>query len=48
MKDVTLVIMAAGIVSRFGTGIKQLTPVGPSNELIIDYSLTYSHAYAFG
>lgn len=39
MKDVTLVIMAAGIGSRFGTGIKQLAPVGPNNELIIDYSI---------
>ncbi len=35
----TLVIMAAGIGSRFGGGIKQLTPVGPNGELIIDYSV---------
>ncbi len=34
----TLVIMAAGIGSRFG-GIKQLTPVGPNQEFIIDYSI---------
>lgn len=34
----TLVIMAAGIGSRFGKGIKQMEPVGPSGELIIDYS----------
>ena len=34
-----LVIMAAGIGSRFSGGIKQLTPVGPHNELIIDYSI---------
>lgn len=34
----TLVIMAAGIGSRFGTGIKQMESVGPSGELIIDYS----------
>ena len=39
MKDTTLVIMAAGIGSRFGKGTKQLTPVGPSGELIIDYSI---------
>ncbi len=39
MKDTTLVIMAAGIGSRFGKGIKQLTPVGPSGELIMDYSV---------
>lgn len=37
--DTTLVIMAAGIGSRFGKGTKQLTPVGPSGELIIDYSV---------
>lgn len=35
----TLLIMAAGIGSRFGKGIKQLTPVGPSGKLIIDYSI---------
>lgn len=37
--NTTLVVMAAGIGSRFGGGIKQLTPVGPSGELIIDYSV---------
>ncbi len=36
---VSLVIMAAGIGSRFGGGIKQLTPVGPGGEIIIDYSI---------
>ena len=35
----SLVIMAAGIGSRFGTGIKQMESVGPSGELIIDYSI---------
>ena len=35
----TLVIMAAGIGSRFGGGIKQIEPVGTSGELIIDYSI---------
>ena len=35
----TLVIMAAGIGSRFGGGIKQLEPVGPSGEIIMDYSV---------
>ncbi len=39
MKKTTLVVMAAGIGSRFGGGIKQLEPVGPSGELIIDYSV---------
>ena len=36
MKDTTLVIMAAGIGSRFGGGIKQLTSFGPSGEIIMD------------
>ncbi len=35
----TLIIMAAGIGSRFGGGIKQLAPVGPSGEIIMDYSI---------
>ena len=35
----TLVIMAAGIGSRFGGGIKQLAPVGPGGEIIMDYSI---------
>lgn len=39
MQDTTLVVMAAGIGSRFGGGIKQLTPVGPNGEIIIDYSI---------
>lgn len=33
-----LVVMAAGMGSRFG-GLKQLTPVGPSGEFLIDYSV---------
>ncbi len=36
---VSLVIMAAGIGSRFGGGIKQLEPVGPNGEIIMDYSI---------
>lgn len=35
----SLVIMAAGIGSRFGQGIKQLEPVGPDGEIIMDYSI---------
>ena len=34
----TLLIMAAGMGSRFG-GLKQLEPVGPNGEIIIDYSI---------
>ena len=39
MKPTTLLIMAAGIGSRFGGGIKQLEPVGLHNEIIMDYSI---------
>lgn len=35
----TLVIMAAGIGSRYGGGIKQLEAVGPNGEIIMDYSI---------
>ena len=35
----TLVVLAAGIGARYGAGIKQLEPVGPGGELIIDYSV---------
>ena len=37
-KDVTLIILAAGMGSRFG-GLKQIEPMGPSDEFIIDYSV---------
>ncbi len=39
MKNTTLVIMAAGMGSRFGGGIKQLEPMGPNGEIIMDYSI---------
>ena len=39
MKNTTLVIMAAGIGSRFGGGIKQLEKMGPNGEIIMDYSI---------
>lgn len=39
MKETALVIMAAGIGSRFGGGIKQLAKLGPGGEIIIDYSI---------
>lgn len=38
MSDLTLVIMAAGMGSRFG-GLKQIEPIGPNGEFIIDYSI---------
>lgn len=37
-KDLTLVILAAGMGSRFG-GLKQIEPMGPNGEFIIDYSV---------
>ena len=39
MMKTTLLIMAAGIGSRFGGGIKQLEPVGLHDEIIMDYSI---------
>lgn len=39
MSRAALVVMAAGIGSRFGGGIKQLEPVGPNGEIIMDYSI---------
>ena len=38
MKEKTLLILAAGMGSRFG-GLKQIEPVGPNKEFIIDYSI---------
>lgn len=38
MKNVTLVVMAAGMGSRYG-GLKQIDPVGDKGEIIIDYSV---------
>ena len=37
-KNLTLLIMAAGMGSRFG-GLKQIEPIGPNGEFIIDYSI---------
>lgn len=47
MQKVTLVIMAAGIGSRYGGGIKQLAVVGPNNEIIMDYSIYDALAAGF-
>ena len=43
----TLVILAAGIGARYGAGVKQLAPVGPNGELIIDYSIHDAIAAGF-
>ncbi len=38
MNQTTLVVMAAGMGSRYG-GLKQIDPIGPNGEIIIDYSV---------
>ena len=38
MKEKTLIVMAAGMGSRFG-GLKQIEPIGPNGEFILDYSI---------
>lgn len=39
MANMTLVVLAAGMGTRFGTRIKQLEKLGPDGELLIDYSV---------
>lgn len=46
MKEKTLVILAAGMGSRFG-GMKQIEPVGPNGEFLIDYSIYSAIRYGF-
>ena len=46
MKEKTLVILAAGMGSRFG-GLKQIEVVGPNGEFIIDYSIYSAIKYGF-
>ena len=46
MKEKTLVILAAGMGSRFG-GMKQTYPVGPNGEFIMDYSIYSAIKYGF-
>ena len=46
MKNITLLVMAAGMGSRYG-GLKQLDEVGPSGETIIDYSVYDAIAVGF-
>lgn len=43
----TLVVMAAGMGSRYG-GLKQLDPLGPNGETIMDYSIYDAHKAGFG
>jgi len=43
----TLVIMAAGMGSRYG-GLKQIDPVGPSGEIVLDYSIYDAIQAGFG
>ena len=43
----TLIIMAAGMGSRFG-GLKQITPVGPAGEKLMDYSIYDALRAGFG
>ena len=47
MKKTALVVMAAGIGSRFGGGIKQLAKLGPHGEIIMDYSVHDALAAGF-
>ncbi len=47
MTKPTLVIMAAGMGSRYG-GLKQIDPVGPSGEMILDYSVYDALRAGFG
>ena len=45
--DTTLIIMTAGIGSRFGTGIKQLAKMAPNGEIIMDFSIYDAKAAGF-
>jgi hypothetical protein len=47
MSSLTLVVMAAGIGSRYG-GLKQIDPVGPSGEVVLDYSVFDALRSGFG
>ncbi len=46
MKKPVLVIMAAGMGSRYG-GLKQIDPVGPNGQIILDYSIYDAHRAGF-
>lgn len=44
----TLLVLAAGMSSRYGGGLKQIDPIGPSGEIIIDYSIHDAVKAGFG
>ena len=46
MKEPILIVMAAGMGSRYG-GLKQMDPVGPGGETILDYSVFDAHRAGF-
>ena len=46
-KQITLLVMAAGMGSRFG-GLKQIEPFGPNGETILDYSVFDAAKAGFG
>ena len=46
MQKPVLVIMAAGMGSRYG-GLKQIDPVGPGGQIILDYSIYDAHRVGF-
>src|SRR6195952_1933680 len=47
MTPPTLLLLAAGMGSRYG-GLKQIDPVGPNGETIIDYSIYDAMRAGFG
>ena len=47
MSELALIVMAAGIGSRYG-GLKQIEPIGPNGEIILDYSVYDAKQSGFG
>jgi dTDP-glucose pyrophosphorylase len=47
MSELALIVMAAGIGSRYG-GLKQIEPIGPNGEIILDYSVYDAREAGFG
>lgn len=45
--NTTLLIMAAGIGSRFGDGLKQLAPVGTNNEVLMEFAISDAISVGF-